>query len=219
MNFVKMIFELVKETTVANHFLAELRDVNIQGDRLRFRKNLERLGQILAYELSKKLEYETRVIETPLGKTETRMISGQPILIPILRAGIPFYNGVISFFDHAGSGFIGAWRIEGQEELDVQLNYMAAPSIEDHNVIIIDPMLATGQSLLLAVERLMKHGKPRHIHVLSVIASQQGIDNVVENIPMDYSIWVGAIDEHLNDKSYIVPGLGDAGDLSFGPKL
>lgn len=214
-----MVFELVKESTIANNFLAELRDVNIQGDRLRFRKNLERLGQILAYELSKKLEYETKIIETPLGKKETLMMSGQPILIPILRAGIPFYNGVISFFDQAGSGFIGAWRIEGQEELDVELNYMAAPSIEDYNLIIIDPMLATGRSLLLAVERLMKHGKPRHIHILSVIASLQGINMVAENMPMDYSIWVGAIDEQLNSKSYIVPGLGDAGDLSFGPKL
>jgi uracil phosphoribosyltransferase len=214
-----MVFELVKETTIANHFLAELRDVNIQGDRLRFRKNLERIGQILAYEVSKKLEYETKVIETPLGKLETRMISGQPILIPILRAGIPFYNGVMSFFDQAGSGFIGAWRIEGQEELDVELNYMAAPSTEDRNVIIIDPMLATGKSLLLAVDRLLRHGKPRHVHILSVIAAQQGIDNIVENMPLDHSIWVGAIDEQLNSQSYIVPGLGDAGDLSFGPKL
>lgn len=214
-----MIFELVKQQSIANHFLAELRDVNIQGDRLRFRRNLERLGAILAYELSKTLEYESKTVVTPLGETETELMVNQPVLIPILRAGIPFYNGVINFFDYAGSGFIGAWRIEGQELLEVELNYMAAPSIEDHNVIIIDPMLATGKSLLLAVERLMKHGSPRHIHVLSVIASQQGIDNVRENMPMDYSIWVGAIDEHLNAQNYIVPGLGDAGDLSFGPKL
>jgi uracil phosphoribosyltransferase len=125
----------------------------------------------------------------------------------------------MSFFDQAGSGFIGAWRIEGQEELDVELNYMAAPSTEDRNVIIIDPMLATGKSLLLAVDRLLRHGKPRHVHILSVIAAQQGIDNIVENMPLDHSIWVGAIDEQLNSQSYIVPGLGDAGDLSFGPKL
>ena len=124
-----MVFELIKETTIANHFLAELRDVNIQGDRLRFRKNLERLGQILAYELSKKLEYEPKVIATPLGESKTMMISSQPILIPILRAGIPFYNGVLSFFDHAGSGFIGAWRVEGQNELEIELNYISLKNI------------------------------------------------------------------------------------------
>ena len=214
-----MIFELIKETSIGNHFLAELRDVNIQGDRLRFRKNLERLGEVLAYELSKKLEYEERTIETPLGKASTKLLVQQPVLIPILRAGIPFYNGVINFFDKAGSGFIGAWRIEGHEEPEIALNYMAAPSVEDQTIIIIDPMLATGKSLLLAVDRLLQHGNPRHIHVLSVIASQQGIDHVVKNMPMDYSIWVGAIDKDLNAKSYIVPGLGDAGDLSFGPKL
>lgn len=214
-----MVFELVKETSIANHFLAELRDINIQGDRLRFRKNLERLGEILAYELSKNLEYESKTIVTPLGEKKAWLIASQPLLIPILRAGIPFYNGVINFFDHAGSGFIGAWRIEGQDVPEIELSYLAAPSIEDQNIIIIDPMLATGKSLLLAVKRLLKHGRPRHIHILSVIASQQGIDNVANNIPLDYSIWVGAIDKHLNAKSYIVPGLGDAGDLSFGPKL
>lgn len=214
-----MVFELVKETSIGNHFLAELRDVNIQGDRLRFRKNLERLGQILAYELSKTLEYESKSVVTPLGEKSTRLIAEQPVLIPILRAGIPFYNGVIDFFDRAGSGFIGAWRIEGLDVPEIALNYMAAPSIEDHNIIIIDPMLATGKSLLLAVERLLEHGKPRHVHILSVIASQEGIDNVVNNMPIDYSIWVGAIDDQLNSQSYIVPGLGDAGDLSFGPKL
>lgn len=214
-----MIFELIKETTIANHFLAELRDINIQGDRLRFRKNLERLGAILAYEVSKKLEYESKTVVTPLGETQTKLLSSQPVLIPILRAGIPFYNGVSNFFDHAGSGFIGAWRIEGEEVLDVELNYMAAPSIEGKTLIIIDPMLATGKSLLLAVEKLMKHGKPKHLHILSVIASKKGIDNVVENMPIENSIWVGAIDDMLDSRSYIVPGLGDAGDLSFGPKL
>ncbi len=217
-----MIFELVKERSLANHFIAELRDVKIQEDRMRFRKNLERLGEIMSYELSKKLEYEEVNITTPLGEKKTTLLKNQPILVPILRAGIPFYQGVLNYFDRAGSGFIAAWRVEEEDSgklPEIELSYIAAPSIEGGTIIMVDPMLATGKSLVLATNQLLKHGTPKHIHIMSVIAARPGVEHVEKNIPKDHTIWVGEIDEELNSKSYIVPGLGDAGDLSFGPKL
>ena len=220
-----MVFDLSQTKSVASQFMAELRDRSIQSDPVRFRNNLDRIGEILGYEISKKLSYEMRRVETPLGIANCEVLSRSPILIPILRAGIPMFQGMLRVFDRADSGFIGAWRLEedGEAELsqdpEVALKYLAAPSIEGRDVIIIDPMLATGKSVIIAIKHLLQHGTPRQIHIASVIACKQGINKLKENVKLDYSLWVGAIDDELNDKAYIVPGLGDAGDLSFGLKI
>lgn len=216
-----MLFELIKSNSVANQFFAEIRDVQIQKDRLRFRRNLERLGEILAYELSKSLEYKYREVRTPLGDIQIPMLKEEPILVPILRAGIPFYQGVLNIFDKADSGFAGAWRIDGENGAlpEVELNYLASPSVENRIVVLIDPMLATGKSLVMTLNRLLKHGTPAHIHILSLISTRQGIAYVENSTTLPYSLWTGAIDNELNDQAFIIPGLGDAGDLSYGPKL
>lgn len=216
-----MVFELIKNNSVANQFFSEIRDVHIQKDRLRFRRNLERLGEILAYELSKTLDYQLQDVRTPLGNLQIPMLIEEPILVPILRAAIPFYQGVLNIFDKADSGFVGAWRVDGEVGTlpEVELNYLAAPSVEGRIVILIDPMLATGRSLLMTLDKLMKCGNPAHIHILSLIASRQGIAHVADSLKLAYTLWTGAIDEKLDDRSFIVPGLGDAGDLSFGTKL
>lgn len=215
-----MVFELIKHNSIANQYFAEIRDVQVQKDRMRFRRNLERLGEILAYELSKTMEFRTEIIHTPLADIQVPLLIEQPILVPILRAAIPFYQGVLNVFDNADSGFAGVWRVEGEngEAPKVQFNYLAAPSIEQKIVILIDPMIATGKSLLTTVDKLMQNGIPRKLYILSLIASKQGIDRLKESLKTDYSLWTGAIDEGLNDCAFIVPGLGDAGDLSFGQK-
>lgn len=214
-----MIFELVKNNSIANHFLAELRDTTIQKDSFRFRKNLERLGEVLAYELSKKLEYNTHIVKTVLGEKETMLLKSSPILITILRAGLPFYNGFLNIFDRADSGFIGAYRVENEESVSVVSEYMTTGDLNNKEIIIVDPMLATGKSLVEAVNKLLKNGIPKCIHLVSAIAAPEGITYIQNNININYSIWVGAIDDRLNENAYIIPGLGDAGDLCFGEKL
>ena len=216
-----MVFELVKNSSIANQYLAEIRDVKIQSDRLRFRRNLERLGEILAYELSKTFDYEEIRVETPLGVINMATAKDQPVLIPILRAAVPFYQGILNIFDKADSGFVGAWRVDGNNGAgpEIEMHYMAAPSVEGKIVVVIDPMLATGKSLVMTVQKLLHHGRPKHVHVLSVIASRPGLEHVMSTLDVSLSIWTGAVDEKLNNQSYIVPGLGDAGDLSFGQKL
>lgn len=214
------MFILNNHDSIAHQFLEGLRDITIQKDRLRFRTNLERLGQILAYEISKTLSYEEHSITTPLAETNSKKLQSQPVLISILRAAMPFYNGFLSYFDQADSGFIGAYRKENEgEELSIEFNYLAAPLLEGKEVIIIDPMLATGKSLITTIDHLLQHGKPTKIHIAAAIAAPEGIDYIKGNLKTPYQLWIGALDEKLNDKAYIVPGLGDAGDLSFGPKL
>ncbi|WP_215224332.1 uracil phosphoribosyltransferase [Echinicola shivajiensis] len=214
------MFILNHHDSIAHQFLEGLRDINIQKDRLRFRTNLERLGQILAYEISKALSYEEHTIATPLAKTNSKKLKSQPVLISILRAAMPFYNGFLNYFDEADSGFIGAYRKENEgEELSIEFNYLAAPLLAGKEVIIIDPMLATGKSLITTIDHLLQHGNPKKIHIAAAIAAPEGIDYIKENLKTPYQLWIGALDEKLNDKAYIVPGLGDAGDLSFGPKL
>ncbi|MDN3668557.1 uracil phosphoribosyltransferase [Echinicola jeungdonensis] len=215
------MFILNQHNSIANQFLLELRDVQKQEDRLRFRNNLERLGEILAYEISKKLIYKSQTISTPLKNTSVQTLSEQPVLISILRAAIPFFQGFINYFDQADSGFIGAIRksSESNPEISVDLNYLAAPLVEDKEVIIVDPMLATGKSLLAGLNELRKNGKPKKVHIASVIAAPEGIDYIRNNLDIPYQFWTCALDEKLNPKAYIVPGLGDAGDLSFGPKM
>ncbi len=216
-----MVFELVKNNSIANQYLAEIRDVKVQSDRMRFRRNLERLGEILAYEMSKTIDYEEIRVKTPLGVVDMTTTKEQPILIPILRAAVPFYQGILNIFDKADSGFVGAWRVEGNNDAapEIEMNYVAAPSIEGKLVVVIDPMLATGKSLVMTIQRLLNHGRPKQLHVLSVIASRPGLEHVMSTVDVSVSIWTGAVDEKLNNQSFIVPGLGDAGDLSFGQKL
>ncbi len=215
------MFILDQQNSIASQFLAELRDVNTQTDRLRFRRNLERLGEIMAYEISKTFDYIPIDVTTPLGIDRSMLNAEQPVLISVLRAGIPFHQGFQNYFDRANSGFIGAFRKEGNEEapgVEVDLCYIGAPSIQDKVLLLIDPMLATGTSLVKAYENLLGHGTPREVHIVAVIAAQAGVTHLQEKIP-NAQIWLGALDAELDERFYIVPGLGDAGDLSFGPKL
>jgi uracil phosphoribosyltransferase len=214
-----MPFVLNHRHSIANQFLFELRDASKQQDRLRFRINMERLGEILAYELSKTLEYTLSEAVTPLGKTGIHMLKEQPVLMTILRAGLPFYKGFINFFDQADSGFIGAYRQEDENHLTIKLGYVATPSLEDKLVVLIDPMLATGRSVIDSIEAFLKNGTPRHLHIVSLVAAPEGIAYLKQHVKIPFSLWTCAVDEKLNHQYYIVPGLGDAGDLSYGTKL
>jgi uracil phosphoribosyltransferase len=214
-----MAFVLNHHHSIANQFLMELRDAGKQQDRMRFRKNMERLGEILAYELSKTLEYTLAEAVTPLGKTSIHVLKEQPVMITILRAGLPFFQGFVNFFDQADSGFIGAYRQEDENHLTIKLGYVATPSIEDRIVILIDPMLATGRSVIDSVDAFLRNGKPRYLHVVSLVAAPEGMEYLKQNLTLPFSLWTCAVDEKLNHQYYIVPGLGDAGDLSYGPKL
>jgi uracil phosphoribosyltransferase len=214
-----MVFNLSEQNSVANQFLLELRDKSIQQDRMRFRKNLERLGEIMAYEISKKLQYTTVVVETPLAKSRVNILKEQPVLVTILRAVLPFFQGFINFFDKSDAGFIGAYRRESLNEVSIKFDYITSPITKGRSVILVDPMLATGKSFIDSVHQLIKRGKPDHIYIASLVAAPAGIKFITEQMPVSYSIWTYAIDETLNAQSYIVPGLGDAGDLSFGNKI
>lgn len=213
------MFILEDTNSICNQFIAELRDVSVQGDRLRFRKNLERIGEILAYEISKSFPYQVKEIQTPLAKTEFNSPSVNPVIFSVLRASLPFYSGFLNFFDKAESGFIGAFREEGQGEIKINLGYHASPSVEGKTLILADPMLATGKSFLRSIESILTHGQPEIIHIAAVIASPEGIRHITDNLKIPYKLWIGAVDQSLNNQSYIIPGLGDAGDLAFGEKL
>lgn len=214
------MFVLSDTPSLANRFLREMRDIHIQNDRMRFRRNLERMGEIMAYEISKSFEYSPEVVETPLTTTSVLTQIEQPVIISVMRASLPFYTGMLNYFDQAESGFIGAFRDESESgEISVQLGYHASPSVEGKVIVLADPMLATGKSLVESIETILSHGTPKYIHIAAVIAAPEGIKYLKENISCPYSLWLGAIDEKLNHQSFIVPGLGDAGDLAFGPKL
>lgn len=213
------MFVLEDNNSIGNLFIAELRDVSIQGDRMRFRKNLERLGEVLAYEISKSFPFQQTRIQTPLAKKTVFIPSLQPVIFAVLRASLPFYQGFLNFFDKAESGFIGAFREEGNEEIKINLGYHASPNLEGKTLILADPMLATGKSFIRSIESILTHGTPEIIHIAAIIASPEGIKYIKDNIQVPYKLWIGAIDESLNEQAYIVPGLGDAGDLAFGEKL
>lgn len=206
--------------TIVDRFIAELRDVHIQGDRMRFRRNLERIGEVAAYELSKHLEWEKDTVTTPLGEADTFRLKDRPVLATILRAGLPMHQGLLNYFDDADNAFISAYRMNHKDDgtFDVSVEYLSSPSIEDRTVIISDPMLATGLSMVLAYRAMLRKGTPRHVHIVAAIASRQGIAYLEKHLPANCTIWVGAVDEELTAHSYIVPGLGDAGDLAFGSK-
>lgn len=218
---IGMVFNLSDHNSIASQFLLELRDRSIQTDRARFRRNVERVGQILAYEISKELSYETTTVATPVAEARVHKLTRSPMLITILRAGLPFMQGFLDVFDQSDAGFIGAYREEGSGEIKIKMDYAATPPLTDRDVILIDPMLATGKSIVRTLSYFMGTHKPACIHVASVIAAPEGIHFVEEfakNLSCPLRIWTGAIDKGLNDKYYIVPGLGDAGDLSFGIK-
>mgnify|MGYP002403300214 CR=1 FL=1 len=211
-------FVLTSQCSIANHFLAELRDAALQKDRMRFRRNMERLGEILAYEMSRVFSYEAKEVRTPLGEVTTPRLVEYPILVTILRAGIPFHQGFLNIFDQSDSGFIGAYREEETTSVVVNIDYVSVPPIDKRVVVIVDPMLATGNSIVDAYRLLLKRGTPSHVHVASVVSAPEGIKRLEENLSGPSSLWTCAIDEKLNPSFYIVPGLGDAGDLSYGIK-
>ncbi|TXK36890.1 uracil phosphoribosyltransferase [Pontibacter qinzhouensis] len=210
---------LTSQPSVANHFVAELRDVRVQQDSLRFRRNLERLGELLAYEISKTLPYTPSTITTPLGNRHTQLLLEQPVLATIMRAGLPMYQGMLNYFDQAFSTFVGAYRAEEEgQELEVNMEYMASSNLNNRVLILADPMLATGKSLVKSYKGMLRHGQPQQVHIAAIIASPEGVAYVQQEIP-EAQLWLGDLDDHLNEHFYIVPGLGDAGDLAFGPKI
>ncbi|MFZ4740313.1 MAG: uracil phosphoribosyltransferase [Bacteroidales bacterium] len=212
---------LGNHNSLFNQFIAEVRDEKIQKDSMRFRKNMERLGEIFAYELSKKMQYELKEVITSLGIAEIQLLKQQPVIASILRAGLPFHNGLLNFFDQAENAFISAYRKHDKNgKFDIQIEYLSCPDITDKVLILADPMLATGASMVKTYKELITHGKPSHTYFVSVLASAEGIDYVRKHLSnSDVSIWVGAVDDELTAQAYIVPGLGDAGDLAFGNKL
>ncbi|MBR5469710.1 MAG: uracil phosphoribosyltransferase [Paludibacteraceae bacterium] len=215
------IYNLSEGNSLLNNFLKEIRDKNIQKDSMRFRRNMERIAYIMAYEISKKLNYTTETIQTPLTETTINTPNDKIVVASILRAGIPFHNGILDFFDKAESAFISAYRKYDETHINFEIfvEYIASPSLTNKTLILCDPMLATGGSMELSYKALLSKGLPAHIHIVSVIASQKAIDFVKQHLPENTTIWVAAIDPVLNEHSYIVPGLGDAGDLAFGEKL
>ena len=214
-----MIFELNKTDSIANVFLAELRDEQIQKDAMRFRRNLERLGEFFAWEISKTLTYIDSSTKTPLGISPSRKLEQQPVLATILRAGLPMQQGLLNIFDQAESAFITAYRkphVNGL--LEIQVDYISSPDLTDKTVILVDPMLATGLSMVLCCKELISAYKIKELHIVAAIASVEGVKHVRANLPAA-KLWLGAVDEEMTSKSYIVPGLGDAGDLAYGTKI
>ena len=214
------IINFAEHNSLISQYMTEMRDVNIQKDMLRFRRNLERVGEIMAYEISKTLDYRTVETLTPLDVAKTSVIDSQVVLATIFRAGVPFHQGFLNYFDNAQNAFVSAYRkYKEKENFDVCIEYLASPRLDGKILVIADPMLATGASMELSYRALLTKGNPAHIHVASVIASRQAVDYICEKFPADRTtIWIGAIDEHINAHSYIVPGLGDAGDLAYGVK-
>ena len=216
-----MLRELNKTNSVLNKFLAEMRDIHIQKDSMRFRRNLERLGEIFAYEISKTLTYELKHVQTPLGIADVRLPTEKLVLGVILRAGLPLHQGMLNYFDNAENAFISAHRKYGKDnKFSIQFESVSCPSIENKVLILCDPMLATGMSIELAYNVLLKRGTPMHTHIVAPIASRDGVDYLMQNLSdKKVTLWTGAIDEELTVKSYIIPGLGDAGDLAYGNKI
>lgn len=215
------VINLSSTNSVLNTFVAELRNVEIQQDPLRFRNNLVRIGEIMAYEISKTLTYNTKRVKTPLGNHDSNFIKNKLVIATILRAGLPLHQGFLNFFDRAENAFVSAYRkYTSKEHFDIHVEYISSPDLEGKTLILVDPMLATGASFELAYKALLTKGKPESIHLVSIIASKDGVAYLQEKLDSDQIfIWCAAIDPDLNHKSYIVPGLGDAGDLAYGEKL
>lgn len=215
-----MVIDLSKKNSLLNHWVAELRDVHVQNDRMRFRRNIERIGEVAAYELSKTLAFKSVEVTTPLGIAPTQLLNEQPVLATILRAGLPLHQGMLNYFDKADNAFISAYRKHHPDgSFEISLEYLSCPNLNGRVLILCDPMLATGASLVETIQAIQKTYTPAQIHIVVTIASHKGIEHVEKELGADTLIWCAAIDPILNDKSYIVPGLGDAGDLAFGTKM
>lgn len=215
------IHHLSTKPSILNKFISEIRDQKIQKDSLRFRRNIERIGEILGYELSKELAYETLKVTTLLGTKQIDLPKKEIVICSILRAGLPLHQGLLNYFDAAENAFISAYRHHPNKDaaFEIVVEYFAAPAIENKILLLADPMLATGQSLAAVHEAIKRQGIPKEIHIVAVIASQEGIDFIENHFPENTHLWIAAIDPKLNEKGYIIPGLGDAGDLAFGTKL
>ena len=214
------VHDISKSNSILNTFIAEIRDKNIQQDRMRFRRNIERIGEVLAYEMSKSFDYSTHSIVTPLGNKPTFIIKDDLVICSILRAGIPLHSGFLNYFDNAENAFISAYRKHtSADDFEIVVEYLAAPSLEGKTLVLVDPMLATGQSMMAVYKSLLKLGTPKNIHIAAVIGAKQGVDFITTAFPEETTLWIATVDEKLNEKGYIVPGLGDAGDLAFGSKL
>lgn len=213
-----MIHNLSEQNTLLTSWMSEIRNVAIQNDRMRFRRNLERIGEIAAYEISKTLEYEGKEFQTPLGECTIEVVRQQPVLATILRAGLPLHQGLLNYFDHADCAFLASFRKHHKDgSFEINHEYLTSPKLDNRPLILSDPMLATGSSLVVGLKSLLELGKPSSIHIVSAIATSIGIEKVQKQFP-EVHFWLGDIDEELTAKGYIVPGLGDAGDLCFGPK-
>ncbi len=216
-----MIHILGDKHSLLNEYIAEVRDVEIQKDSLRFRRNMERLGEIFAYEISKELGWEEQEVTTSLGVARCNRLVSQPVIASILRAGLPFHQGLLNFFDHAENAFVSAYRKHHKNgRFDIQIEYSSSPSLDEKVLILGDPMLATGASMVLAYKELIRKGRPKHTHIIAILASIQGVEYLKKHLLNDrFTVWLGTVDDELTAKAYIVPGLGDAGDLAFGSKL
>ena len=216
------IHNISQQNSVLNTFISEIRNIQIQKDSMRFRRNIERIGEILGYEMSKVLNYKISTIKTPLGNCKVDLFNNDIVLCSILRAGIPLHNGLLNYFDTAENAFISAYRHhdkQNPESFEIIVEYLACPNLENKTLILADPMLATGQSMVATFEALKPFGTPKEVHLISIIGAQQGVDYVENNFSNNTHLWVAAIDKKLNNYGYIAPGLGDAGDLAFGKKL
>ena len=214
------IHTLGEQPSLFGQLLAEIRDVAVQHERMRFRRNLERIGELFAYEISKKLQYVSTRVTTPLGTASALVLQEQPVLASILRAGLPLHQGLLNYFDHADNTFISAYRKHraDSDSFDVEVEYLSSPPLAGRTVILCDPMLATGTSMVLGYQALLQRGQPKHVHVVAVIASRQGVAYATKHLPRNTTLWLGAVDPDLTARGYIVPGLGDAGDLAYGTK-
>jgi len=215
-----MVINIGSKNSIVNHFLRDLRDANIQQDRMRFRRNMERVGEIFAYEISKTMEYEPKEVITSLGTAEVQVMKTIPVVATILRAGLPLHQGLLNYFDNADNAFVSAYREHRKDgEFAIQIEYVSSPEIDGRVLIVTDPMLATGHSMVASYKSLLVHGKPAHTHFVSVVASVQGVEYLKRLLPKTgITIWVAAIDDELTAQGFIVPGLGDAGDLAYGQK-
>ena len=216
-----IIHNLSEQNSILNNFISEIRSSDIQNDSMRFRRNIERIGEILGYELSKTLNFKSSKVITPLGNCSINLIENNIVLCSILRAGVPLHNGLLNYFDKAENAFISAYRHHkhNPESFEIIVEYLACPNLENKTLVLADPMLATGQSMVATFEALKPFGTPKEVHLISVIGAQEGVNFVEQNFDDKTHLWIAAIDETLNDKGYIIPGLGDAGDLAFGEKL